>query len=97
MYKGGIILDKELLVRLVTKVVMELIHSGEINLTAKEDGSASSPKNSPVFNCKGKRVVCLDDLRGMEPGVFEVDRNTIITPLAKDYAKEKRIEICFRG
>lgn len=82
--------------RLVTKVVMELIRSGNINLTAKVNTLAFSPENSPDLTCKGKRVICLDDLRNMAPGVFEVDRNTIITPLAKDYAKEKRIEICFR-
>lgn len=83
--------------KLITKVVMELIESGSIDLTVKDNALASSPKSNPDPGSKGRRVICMDDLRGMAPGVFEVDRNAIITPLAKDYAKEKKIEICFRG
>ena len=87
-------MDTELLVKLVTKVVIELLNTRNMNFVLKEDSWTASPETSGTL--PGKRVICMEDLEAMQPGILMVDRNTIITPLAKDYAKEKKIEIKFR-
>lgn len=45
---------------------------------------------------KKRRVVCMEDLRGIDSGVFEIESDAIITPLAKDYLKDKGITVIYR-
>lgn len=46
---------------------------------------------------EGKRkVICMEDLRSIKTDSLEVEENTIFTPLAKDYIKDKGIKVVFR-
>ncbi|NJD02060.1 MAG: hypothetical protein FIA99_05575 [Ruminiclostridium sp.] len=91
------------MVKIVTKVVLELINSGKVNLSEKKDPADSNVitgnalktiKDRYAFG--DKKVICMEDLRGIESGFLEVGRNTVITPLARDYLKEKGIETVYK-
>lgn len=82
------------MVKIVTKVVLELINSGRVSLSVKEGRAESTVKTRHAFG--DKKVICMEDLRGIEPGLLEVGRNTVITPLARDYLKEKGIEMVYK-
>ena len=91
------------MVKIVTKVVLELINSGKVNLLEKKDQTDSNVITGNVLNAikdrhalSDKKVICMEDLRGIGPGFLEVGRNTVITPLARDYLKEKGIEIVYK-
>lgn len=87
----GIKLDIELLAEIITNEIMKIIKA--------------LPNNQPLEEPKGKetvhemrkslkgRAVCMEDLKGMESCELEVERGAVITPLAKDYLREKKIRI----
>lgn len=79
------------MIRIVTRVVLELIDSGKVNLAIKEDKTKSVIKTRHALS--DKKVICMEDLRGIESGLIETAKNALITPLARDYIKEKGIEM----
>lgn len=89
--KGGINLDIELLIKIVTRVVLELADTGIVDLAEKENAAEAAEKKRHAF-C-GQKVICMEDLKGIESGILETCKNTVITPLARDYIKEKGIEM----
>lgn len=81
-------LDIDTLAEIITQEIMKRIKNLE---DVKPEVTVS------VKASAGKRsVICFEDIRHMEACTLELERNAIITPLAKDFIKEKGIKIVYK-
>ncbi|MCB5942756.1 hypothetical protein LJB68_14615, partial [bacterium 210820-DFI.6.52] len=44
-----------------------------------------------------KEIITLNDIMNLNEGSIRISKNTIITPMAKDYIKQKKIKIEIGG
>lgn len=44
-----------------------------------------------------KEIITLNDIMNLNEGIISISKNTIITPMAKDYIKQKKIKIEIGG
>lgn len=44
-----------------------------------------------------KEIITLNDIMNLNEGIISISNNTIITPMAKDYIKQKKIKIEIGG
>lgn len=89
----GIKLDIELLAEIITNEIMKVIYSRINKSHEKLIQNEKLPEKTSMD--KKLRVVCFEDIKGIASGVLELEKGTIITPLARDYLRDKKIKITF--
>jgi hypothetical protein len=94
-------LDIELLTEIITDEVLKVIQAKIKNLQAGNtiDNVNTAEKAEVKVSKKTEviaRVICMEDLRQLNAQVLELEKGSIITPLAKDYLQEKKIRLIYK-
>ncbi len=78
------------LVELITNVIISLIKAGIIEL--KQPILPTQQLTLPMVPTK-RKIICLEDVRGISADDFYATQSDILTPLARDYLKEHGIRM----
>ncbi len=83
-------METDKLVELITSVIISLIKAGIIEL--KQPIQPTQQLALPMVPTK-RKVICLEDVRGISSEDFYAAQSDMLTPLARDYLKEHGIRI----
>lgn len=73
------------------KEILDLLNNNHTNY--KNETIDNENKNDE----ESKEVITLNDIMNLNEGSISISNNTIITPMAKDYIKQKKIKIEIGG
>lgn len=73
------------------KEILDLLNNNHTNY--KNERIDYENKNDEA----SKEVITLNDIMNLNEGSISISKNTIITPMAKDYIKQKKIKIEIGG
>lgn len=73
------------------KEILDLLNNNHINYKNKTIDHENNKDEAR------KEIITLNDIMNLNEGSIRISKNTIITPMAKDYIKQKKIKIEIGG
>ncbi|WGX75261.1 hypothetical protein QJS64_14610 [Paraclostridium bifermentans] len=73
------------------KEILDLLNNNHINYKNKTIDNENNKDEAR------KEIITLNDIMNLNEGSIRISKNTIITPMAKDYIKQKKIKIEIGG